>query len=355
MRGLLCFCVLTVLLTVSVSASPFSFPQFGAHLPSQLPFGISANVDPRIAPNFSPVPVWGRQSYWGTGNTYAGFTPPGLLSSYYFNNDPATIAVSIEDHVIFINETNSWIWFGPEFSCISSPGYEVYSLRYADDSSKPWTYFDEVNGYTQVVEMSKTLGNPLYTTVSPTSVTLPLAKGTTVVIDILPFLPYSQYQTVIVVDNANSANFFQGTVISYVGRKLTLQVLLSVGSGTIGLWDVYVSGDQTYTGPSYDGTGCNTTLANTFTTDAAGYLKVWAGWELYDILEQPGEVDISVSVLYIDTIYPGQPPASLLTPPPGCNAANTNDYCVANRELPGEFPQFLTYPGPAFVSPFLPN
>jgi hypothetical protein len=351
---LLLFVFISTFAIVGINAYPhfrgmFPNPNINAEA-----FGeFQQNVDPRLAPNFSPVPVWGRQSWWGTGNSYAGFTG-GPLTGFYFNNDPATIAVSVEQRVIWINETNSWIWIGPEFSCISSPGYAVYTVHYTTNESKAWTSTDEINGYNQVVEMSKTLGDDRYTTVSTSTLAIP-AKGATVTINIRPNLPYTKYQTVIVVDDANNNNYFQGTVVSYTGRQLTLKVLLAVGSGTISLWDVYVSGDQVYTGPSYDMSSCNTPISNTFITDSAGYLKSWAGWELYDILEQPGEVDYSVSVAYIDTIYPGEPPAHFLVPPPGCNAANTNDYCVANRELSGEFPVVPPYPGSGFVSPFLPH
>jgi len=315
----------------------------------------SPSSSPRLAPDWSPVPSFAKLSYWATGTNLDGFLKPGLLQAAYINDNPSVLAIDAVNQIYFFNVSNSFYYANSEIACIGAPGYPTYTSYYPG-TNHHWTSADQVAGYTTVAQVGKTFGpDEGYTTVAYDRMAIP-ALGSTITINILPFLLYTPLQTVIVVPVNNEADFFQGQVVSYEGTRLTLLITLSFGSGTFSTWDVYVGGDQIYTGPSFDLSTCFNPSFNSITTDNHGYIKAWLTWEAYNVLSlnytQYGAaaVDISVSATYFDKIYPGQPPAELLVPPPGCVSPGIN-FCTANNMLP-PFPAYFPYPGPAYYETY---
>lgn len=317
----------------------------------------SPSQSQRLAPDWSPVPTFARASFWATGTNYDGFTPPGLLQNVYIDDDYAVLAVDAVNHVYFFNVSNSFYYADDEVSCLGAPGYETYTI-YWPNTTKPWTWTDQINGYTQTVQVGKTFGPDLgYTTVSLTRLTIPTV-GSTVVLNIPPLLLYNALQEVIVIPSSTQSDFFQGTVVSYIGTELTLKVTLAFGSGTFEVWEVFVAGDLIYGGLGMDLSSCSNPTSNTIITDNHGYAKAWLTYESYNVLGLnytvygQAAVDISVSATYFDKIYPGQPPAYLTQRPAGC--ATGPNFCTANNMLP-PFPDYPQYPGPAWVNPYITN
>ncbi len=317
----------------------------------------SPTNSPRLAPDWTPIPL-STSSYTAYGTNLDGFLKPGLLQNTYINNNPSVLAFDSASRTYFWNVTNSWYYANSEIACLGSPGYPTWTVYYPN-TNHHWTSADEIAGFTTVVQTGKTIGPDLgYTTITLKTMAIP-AIGTSVVLTILPDLLYKPGQTVIVVPFNNLDNSFQGKVVSYIRDKLTLTVTLAIGSGTFSEWDVYVSGDLLYTGPSFDTTSCLLPLSNTIITDTQGYIKAWLTWESFNVLglnyTQYGleAFDVSVSATYFDKFVPGTPPAHLLQPPPGCVSPGVN-FCDGNNMAP-PYPAFVPYPNPAYYYETYPN
>jgi hypothetical protein len=337
-----------------VSINAFTVPSNAVPLHTT-GINFAPSSSPRLAPDWSPVPSFAKMSWWATGTNLDGFLKPGLLQNVYINNNPSVIAIDAVNHIYFFNVSNSFYYANSEIACIGAPNYPTYTSYYPN-TNHHWTSADQVAGYTTVAQVGKTFGpDEGYTTESFQTMVIP-ALGSTVILIIPEHLLYNPLQTVIVVPTDNEANFFQGQVVSYIKRTLTLTVTLSFGSGTFSRWNVYVSGDQIYTGPSFDLSTCLNPSFNSITTDNHGYIKAWLTWESYNVLAlnytQNGAeaVDISVSATYFDKIYPGTPPSELLVPPPGCVSPGIN-FCTANNML-YPFPAYFPFPGNAYYETY---
>jgi len=137
-----------------------------------------------------------------------------------------------------------------------NPGSVVLSLYQGADDTKSLFYPSDVSGYTAKVQLRRYKGSPVVlelsspsdgiTITTPTSTTsLTIGTGAQT-ITTQSGLSYAIGSVVRIYSTVNAYNYMEGTVTSYAGTSLVLNVTTTSGSGTLASWNLSSIVDMTF-------------------------------------------------------------------------------------------------------------